>query len=455
MSPRPTRSRHHLRTCDLARSHAGGLAVALFIALSVWPTPATAKRSLSLAEAVALAHERHAEMKAAAVDVELAGLDLLSAHLRRVRLTAEVAASEQQMSVSFPSETCASGTQTCGISGRQASARGSAAIEVPIWTGLQITNGIARARLLRDAARSEAHGSARALTLEVATTYWAVRRVELIAEATRQAVRDSEDLHEITRARASAGLVPAVDGLRVQTHKARQDAALAGLDARATEARAQLASAIQLREAIQLTSDPPPPTVLPALETLLSEARESRPELSALRSRLRAQDMAIRSIYGAFSPEVSLKGQIDLQRGDPYLPGSVASAGVFLRWNILDSFNTVQDLRRAKLVQRRLSVSEERAVFDIETEVRTAHARHVGALADRAALVKAQEAAAAAATLIRRRYNGGAALLVEVTQAQAELRQITLALIDSRISLAQTAAAIAAAIGRALVDVSQ
>jgi outer membrane protein TolC len=276
-----------------------------------------------------------------------------------------------------------------------------------------------------------------------------VRRADLIAAATREAATAGADIHEATRARAAAGLVPAVDGLRAQAHRSRQDAELSLLEARSAEAHARLASAIELRDTIVLTTDPPAAAdPLPALASLLAEARRQRPELQAIRARVEAQGMAVRAAYGELSPEIDLKAQIDLQRGDADFPGSVASAGIFLNWKVFDSLSTVQDIRRAKMVERRLSAEEERALFDVETEVRVAHARYEGALAQQTSLANAKEAATVAASQIRRRYTTGSALLVEVLQAQEELLQINLALIDNRISLAQTAAAIGAAVGR-------
>ncbi|HEY0705244.1 MAG TPA: TolC family protein [Polyangia bacterium] len=424
------------------------LVLAAVAALTAFPASAQAKRSVSLEEAIGLAHQRRAELAMAGIDSELARADLLSAQLQRVRLTVDVGASEQRMAVSLPSESCAANAQACGITGRLSSRHGSAALTVPVWSGLRITSGVARARLLAEAAQKDQRSREQAVAHEVATTYWAVRRVELIAGVTQQGARDGEDIHEITRARAAAGLVPAVDGLRAHAHKSRQEAELALLEAQSTEARALLGSALQLRDTLVLTSDPPlGPAPLPALDSLLAQARRQRPELDAVRARLAAQEMAIRTAYGDLSPEIDLKAQIDVQRGDAHFPGSVASAGIFLNWRIFDSLNTVQDIRRAKMMQRRLSAEEERALIEVETEVRVAHARYGGALAQQASLASAQEAAAAAAIQTRRRYNSGNALLVEVLQAQSELLQIRVALIDSRISIAQSAAAITAAVG--------
>jgi outer membrane protein TolC len=418
------------------------------------PGAALAQERLSLDQAIDRAMKGRSELAAAALDVRLARVQRVRAALRRVRVRVDGRWGEQRerRHVGAAAEACAAQGLSCGGWARGRVVDAAAQVELPLWTGMALEAEWARARHLERASHAEQRARRLALKLEVTRAYWAVRWMERLREAARQALERRAQIAATIKARFGAGIAPRTDQGRAQTAMLRQQAQLGELQGRLAEARADLGEALELDPDFVLTDDPPSaPHAPPALDRALVRARQQRPELEAAGARTAAQGQQARIVRGALWPEVSLFARAETQNqllGVPQ-PNLVShySAGVLFSWLSLDGLATWQDARAAELERQKLGHQGARLAALIDAEVRRAHGQLAAALAQRGPLVEAQAVARETVELIKRRYQAGAALLIEVLDAEDELAELDGAAAGNAADIAVGQAALDAAQG--------
>jgi outer membrane protein TolC len=291
-----------------------------------------------------------------------------------------------------------------------------------------------------------------------------VRRAELLLALLGKVLQRHQEVEEITRSRVDAGITSRADYTRAHTLVLRDTASLTDLEARLIEARAQLASALQLEDdAIVLTEplESPRPS-LPALEELLAEANGRRPELRLANAELEAQKQAVRAAQGPYWPQVSLSGQAFAanQRFYPSLYPMPSFAGVQegvvfnfavalnVQWSIFDTLTTWTQVRDAQYARDQLIEERKRRAVEVRAEVRVSHGRLTKAIARHKWIQQAVVASRESVDLLRKRYRTGTSLLIEVLGAEAELTQVESDLIDSETAIVQAEADLLRALGR-------
>jgi len=413
---------------------------------------ARAETRLTLAQAQALARGRRSDLAAGELGVRLGQLERLRAGLRRVRLGAGGRWSEQleQRFANAPPALCATVDGLCRPLSRDRVIDLWANLEVPVWTGFTLEAEWARAGQLERGARAEQEARRKALNLEVARAYWEVRLAELQYQSAARALARRSEVAAVVKARFDGGLAPRTDHGRAEGAVLRQRATVAELQGREAEARAELAAALQIDEAIALADDPDDEVALPALATVLASAAR-RPELAAAQARTEAQAQQVRAVRGTYWPEISLFARAEAQNQalgvtQPGLMGNF-SAGVQASWQALDGFLTWQAVQVAEVERDRLVLEQERLRHLVDAEVRRAHARLAGALAQRRPLAEARALAETTVALTRRRYQAGTSLLIELLDAEDELAQLDAAVVGKAVEIAEAQAALAAAGG--------
>jgi outer membrane protein TolC len=432
------------------RGVVGLLAVAVLGSSAV----ARAETRLSLADAIDTAGRHRTEVVLADLDVQLARLGLLRAGLKRFRLTLDGRVSEQveRLYVNAPADLCASVEGLCQGTTRSRLYNISADLSIPVFTGFGLEATWSEARQVERAAYAARRTQLHTLALEVARAYWTVRGTELQQQAMLRALERRSATATLIKARADAGIAPKADLHRAEIAVLRQQADLADLTGRVSEARAVLAAALQVGDALVLTDDPA--AVRPQLPTLgqvLETARKQRPELERATAEAEAQRHRVSAINGDFWPHLSLFGRAEARNeafGVPQdnLIGHYA-AGIMVSWLAFDSLGTFEASRTAEVERQKRALERERLVTVVEAEVRTAHGKLSSALARREPLERAQKLAETTLELLRRRYQSGGALLIEVLEAQNELEGLEMGIIDSDVAVAEAAAALAAAMG--------
>jgi outer membrane protein TolC len=428
--------------------------IVVLAAIVLAAAPARGERALTVSDAIAVARAGRPEVTEADLEVRLARLGLLRAALERVQVRAEGRWTEQVGSgaIGASADLCRSFAGYCRPAGRARIIEGSATLLVPLWSGLTVESDWSRARQVERAAGASKGARLRVLALEVADAYWTVRGAELLLDAARTALARRGEVAATIRARFGAGITPKGDLNRAETAVLRQQASVTELQGRVTQARAQLAAALELDEPITLSDDPAAAIApLPPLDQVLAEAERARPELAAATAQVEAQRYQARSIRGALWPQVSLFARADASNDplgirQPELVGSVAG-GLLVSWLAFDGLSTLLAARAADVEQARLGAERERLRFAVRTEVRSAHSRLATALARRPPLFRARALGEDTLELLRRRYHAGAALLIEVLDAEDELEALIADVVGNAVEIARAEAALAAARG--------
>ena len=202
----------------------------------------------------------------------------------------------------------------------------------------------AQARQLSFGANAGFTAAHQSLILEVAQAYFALDGVNAQCRAARQALANARMLQQSAEAMQAHGLSTIVN-----TQLARRNTAQALFDLSATTA-AQHNATYALLEALSLSpttriqvedssSRPLPRISGPAMDQLMREALQNRPDLLAALSRLRAAEAGIAHARAEMRPSLGIEaniqgniGQISVD-GLPYDGIRQPQAGVFLRFN--------------------------------------------------------------------------------------------------------------------------
>jgi outer membrane protein TolC len=359
----------------------------------------------------------------------------------------------QRLNLFGPKEACLVTPAVCA--GEIHPLSGVATLTVPLWSGLSVEADLAGARARRDAAEATRRASANSVALEAASAYWEVRRAELDLGVARAAFERSGDIERTVRVRVEARLAPPVDLERARYQTMRQAEQVALLQAQLATAQAQLGLALQLDEEVRPIDDPAARAPsLPPLGELVDEALRGRSELAAARATVEADRQAVRSIEGAYWPQLALVGQAGAGNQLFYLPQQreqlvvSAFAGVQLNWLIFDTLSTWTAARDAGYVRDRDAAAAARLRYQVRADVAAAHGRLTAALARRRAAAEGARAAERALALLQRRYQNGDPLVVELILAQGDLTRAEGDLNDAAIDCAVAEAQLQAAIGR-------
>jgi outer membrane protein TolC len=425
------------------------------------PRIASAERPLTLQEAIALAVRGRAEITQAQIDRERAALNLLRARLERAHLTIQAGAQERIQDLNrqltgAPVDNailCLGSSSACD--NEQHVYGGQADLTIPVWSGFTIEADIARARHLSNASQAQEHGVARGIALDVVHAYWAVRRAELLRDVEVEAVRRDEEIEQASQRRVIAGVAPQVDFNRAHVATLHERSQLALLEGQVAEARAQLAAVLQIEEAVRLTEDPEQhqPT-LPPLVDSLAQADSARPELLNARAQVLAQVEAARSARGGYWPQLALFAHADAQNSNFFVQnlsqeGLFANfyAGIRVQWQIFDTLSTWATVRDAEYQKVRADADVIRLRFQVQADVRGAHARLARSLAQRSPTEQALVVARENLDILRRRYETGDSLFLEVLDGQVQLLRSESDRIDNAVNIAQSEAELQAAVG--------
>ncbi|MCH6255201.1 TolC family protein [Puniceicoccaceae bacterium K14] len=161
------------------------------------------------------------------------------------------------------------------------------------------------------------------------------------------------------------------------------------------------------------------------LESALSVARESRPELKRLEKLLEAREKGIDVARAGFRPTVSLYGSYEAGRSsssrrfDDRLDGW--TVGVQSSWNIFDGRKVKGQVVQAKSQYEQARLDFEEAVLDVEVEVRRALSNLQEAAELAISSGKVTSRAEESLRLAQSRYDAGGATQLDVLQARVSL----------------------------------
>lgn len=308
-------------------------------------------------------------------------------------------------------------------------------LQWPIYTAGR-TDAIVSAARAEVAAIGKDLAAARAdLRLEITRAFWALATANHTLRVVEEAVKLADAHLEDVRNRLDVGLILPSDVLAVETQRARQQVLL--IQARNTR---ELAAA-DFGRLVGLDPDVPvdvdarlekEPVVSDPIQTLVAEARRSRPERQALETREQvavARGLAARA---ATRPLVAVTGGIDYARPNPRILPRVDEwkeswdVSVNISWPLWDGGRSRADLAEATFNQR--AARERVAEFDrtLEAEVRQRRLDLESSRAEIDAATEGVRSATEARRVIEERFRAGVATSTDVLDAQVALLQTEL-----------------------------
>jgi len=430
----------------------------VLLAASGGSLPAWAQTSLSVADAVARARDRHPEARAAASMAREAGERVTQA---RAGLLPRVEASESWQRGNQPVFVFSSllGQRRFAAADFALDAlnhpaaldnfRASLSVEQPLFDPVSRA-AVRAARAGETAAAQAATQVSHDLALAVTSAYGRV----LLAEAQEGAAGASVAAATADRARAAArrdaGLVTEADVLQLDMHVSRARAVQirAGADAGVARARlnALMGEPLDARFTLAPMAAPSAEAAGPA--ALEAEALRARPEIAAARAREAIAAAAEATARAAFLPQVAAHGVWELNGGAWQTRASSWTAGVTARINLFRGFADRSRLAEARELAGRRAIEREGAETAVRLDVRAAAADLDAARARLAAIGAAHTQAREARRIIRDRYEHGLADVAALLRAAETEEEAATARLAAEIDLAVAAASLHRALGR-------
>ncbi|MBZ5588111.1 MAG: TolC family protein [Acidobacteriia bacterium] len=286
----------------------------------------------------------------------------------------------------------------------------------------------------------------------VRSAYFQARAAKELVKVTSETLANQQKHMEQTQGFVEAGTQPEISLAQAKTDVANARVQLITAENGYETAKAQLNQAM----GVEGTTDyDVADETLPAVDgedgsigVLLDESVKARPELAALANQIRAQELNVRSLRGAFGPTLGFStGFSDAGQQASSLVWNW-SAGLALSVPIFQGGQTRAQVREAEanLAAIRAQLDGERQQVRLEIEQARLAIR-----AARAALDASDEALANARVrlqLAEGRYETGVGSIIELGDSQVALTSAAQQTVQAEYSLAQARAGLLKALGR-------
>ncbi|MEO8196424.1 MAG: TolC family protein [Thermoanaerobaculia bacterium] len=304
-------------------------------------------------------------------------------------------------------------------------------VEVPIWTGGELSTRLDQARLAAEAA-AESSGRAGDQAAVAAAEAWIRLAQAREAAALLEKSRETVAAHvELARAYAAQGMLVRSDLLRAEVELARLDDLLAEARGNARTAESNLAfrlgEPIDTRYGLETLADPPP----------IAEQREgwlassgSRSDLAAARKLLAAGDLEAKAVKGGLFPRIGLVARHDLV--DDQLFGNHGDSTTIAALASFDLYDGGR--RRAAMAAARADADAGRADLErfaagVELETKQAFEAATVALERRRTAAAALAAADETVRIVEDRFRAGVVKSIDLldaatAQREAEMREL-------------------------------
>jgi|GEM_PF-1131314 len=256
-------------------------------------------------------------------------------------------------------------------------------ITVPIFLGGKRAWGLEMTEMGIDAAREEAVMARADLHAQVTAAFYGLLLAERAEEIAKSDLTRAQNQIEETQARWKVGYASPLD--------LKQDE-VAVSQARAALLQAQN-STLQAGQFLNMVLGRPVSTPVKAegdfslayeelgVDTLVTMAVKSRPEIRALDRAERMTELSVSLAQSSYSPSLIFIGSPSWS--NPYQQaegwGASMAATVALEWPLYDGGKGLSDVRTARIGQKKLVYARNQAEDGIELEVRQAYASYVEA----------------------------------------------------------------------------
>ncbi len=295
----------------------------------------------------------------------------------------------------------------------------------------------------------------------VEQTFYAFDAVEAAVEAARQNLELAKSDFASVKQRVELGLATQPELLLAQERLAQSRFDLANAEQLLRDAQANLAVALGIAADTTFTVQPLDNAVVPKalsrdVETLITEARRSRPDVAARKAQVRASEAALdranaqwyptvdaSGIYGENVWNYTFKGPPTIQVATPQY-----SAMLTIKWDLFTGFRRLNDVRRAEADREVANADLQTLEIDTVAQVWRAYFEFQSSLSKYEYAQSLLAASLESYSANSESYRQGLSTIVELLTAQRDLANARYTLIQSKSELLTAYAAIAYAVGR-------
>ena len=329
---------------------------------------------------------------------------------------------------------------------------------LPLYTGGRIQGQIGSAREVESAAISDRAAAENDLVAETHIAYVNVLFARETARVLREAILSYEAHIKDSRARLEVGLVASHDVLTVTVERERSELGRVLAENAAAVAVANLLRLVGLPAGTEVELDPAPVGAVAAspeaLEDQVKRASLGRPELEALRARIRSLDATTRVAQSATRPQAGLQAGFDYSNPNPrILPLSGDwkdswSVALSVSWKVLDggraTASAAQSQAQADALRAQLRDLESRIRLDVTTRRIDLESAQAG----KTVALRGIEAAKDAVRVAKDRYAEGVLSSSELLDAETRLLRAELEATQTEAQIQTALANLLRAVGR-------
>lgn len=328
-------------------------------------------------------------------------------------------------------------------------------VKQTLYDGGQTASAVEGARHGIDSQQSEQRRTDLDVLVNVQTAYYEVLRRRDFIGIARATLQSSERHVEQARALHQEGVAPRSDVIKAEVQASNAQLELIRAENAVLVAKAGLAAAMGLPAATDFAvADPQPDdgSPAPSLQDALAAAPERRPELAAIRARLKSADAGVRQAESGLRPGVSLDASYGWQEEDFVPLDPKWSVGVSVTLPVFERRVARAKVDRAVAERGALKATETQAARAVELEVQQAWLSLKEALERRTVTTKILEQAEEDIRVSEGRYQEGLGNILEVIDARTVLTQAGVNAVIARYDSAQARARLDRALGVGLPE---
>jgi outer membrane protein len=322
-------------------------------------------------------------------------------------------------------------------------------------------SGAARAREELIAANFLSNRTIQDVVFGVEQTFYAFDAVEAAVEAARENLELAKSDFDSVRQRVDLGLATQPELLLAQERLAQSRYDLANAEQLLHDAQANLAVALGIAadttfKVEPLDNEPAPSALSHDVETLIAQARQSRPDLAARKAQLRASQAAVDQANAQWYPTVDASGIYGenvwnysfVQPPNTQIATPQYSAMLTIKWDLFTGFRRLNDVRRAEADRAVADADLKTLEIGTIAEVWRAYFEFQSSLSKYAYARSLLASSLESYSANSESYRQGLSTIVELLTAQRDLANARYTMIQSKSELLTAYAAVAYAIGR-------
>lgn len=446
--------------------------------LGAWASP------LTLSEAVSRAQANDSTLKsiAAQQDGAEAGLSAVRANYGpKVRLEGNVIVWDSEQTISFGGGGGATGgaaalpapttayeaavqgiVQALGALGKpttvrdQVTSQATVQLVQPLMGLIGVKQGADVAALNVEATRQQAETRRARIELDTVQGYFRTLQAQALARAAQQQVESLEAQEKKVLSLHANGVIGKNDVLRLQVALAAARQQVINVEGMVQQAQAALAMQVgaQPGERFELSTDAPPlaDAPVPALDDARKSAREDRPEIVELRTRVDQTREGVDAARAKLLPDLNLIAQFQHNEGSTFQAENSLFGGLFLSWTAWEWGATASQIKAANAQEDATRALYEQAQKGLSLEAEAAHVQVRTADSAIAVAEGAVAQAEEALRLERARLEAQQATTTDLINAETALLQARVNLENARSERLIARARLRAAMGRPILD---